>query len=289
MFITYKKQFLDHLKTKNKSRRTIHSYAGDLAQLETFWQALEHNARRGIGVRSAVEQFLAYLHRQDAHAHSIARKCSCLNSFKKYVQAYDETIEFHVKRPAYTHSTPTILSREDITYLLDTLPAEELDSRHPYRDRAILELLYATGITASEMTSIRIKDIDITQYTIYITRNHRSVFFGTKAREKIRAYMTYERNPHNEYAYAFVNHHCEPLTTRSIQRICRIFSQHLSSGKIITPHVLRHSFAYHLLEQGADQETVQHLLGNKTRLSIERYIQLVYSSTDTKREKSSQP
>jgi len=172
---------------------------------------------------------------------------------------------------------PTILTRDEITYLLDTLPIEEIDSRFPQRDKAIIELLYATGIKPSELTRVRMKDIYIDAYTIYIPHHHRYVFFGRKARERVLSYINYER-PHTDsmYAYAFLNYQGLPLTSRSLQRICAAFSYHLHSRTSITPHVLRHSFAYHLLEQGADQHTVQQLLGNKTRLSLDRYLQLLY-------------
>ncbi len=248
-----------------------------MSQFASFWETLQKRSTKTIYIQDAVNRFLTTLHKDGAQAHSIARKCSCLNSFKKYMQQFDETVTFTAQRPKYKQNMPTILSRNEIVYLLDTIAAEELDSRHPYRDKAILELLYATGIRSSELVHVRMKDIYIDDYTIYIPRNQRYVFFGSKARERLLRYISYERPPtENSHRYAFLNYQGNSLTTRSVQRICRAFSEHLSSRKIITPHVLRHSFAFHLLEQGADRGMVQHLLGNKTRLSLERYFQLLY-------------
>lgn len=270
-------KFLKHLKEMGKSQATCRSYRSDLEQFISFWKHIEKRHHQTFSDQNVVDRFMTHLFNQGARAHSIARKCSCLNSFKKYVCQRGEEATFKVKRPHYQQNTPTILTRDEITYLLDTIPVEELTSRYPYRDKAILELLYATGIRSSELVLVRVKDIYIDDYTIYVPRNHRYVFFGGKARERLMNYMTYERpTTESSHDYAFLNYQGTPLTTRSVQRICGSFSQHLQSRKKITPHVLRHAFAFHLLEQGADCSTVQHLLGNKTRLSLDRYFQLLY-------------
>ena len=167
------------------------------------------------------------------------------------------------------------MSVDEVQYLLDTVQNEHLPTRRPIRDKAIFELLYATGIRCSELISIKLSNIDMNNKTIRIIgkgNKERIVLFGQKAHEKLVKYLENERpNPKNQSERLFLNHRGGPLTCRSIQRIIAMFRNLLKVNRKITPHKLRHSFATHLLNQGVDLRVVQELLGHKTLASTEKY------------------
>jgi integrase/recombinase XerC len=206
---------------------------------------------------------------------SVARKFSCFTSLAKFLRTQGIAIDFNLKRPRLDKKLPTFLSVDEIFYLLDSIPDHALDSKFPTRDKAIFELLYATGIRCSELIAITVADIDFTHKTIRIKgkgNKERIVLFGEKARNKLRQYITSER-PHttDPTKPLFLNYREQALTPRSVQRIMQLFRSHLTINKNITPHTIRHSFATHLLNQGVDLRIVQELLGHKTLSSTEKY------------------
>lgn len=145
----------------------------------------------------------------------------------------------------------------------------------PLRDLAIIELLYATGIRCSELVAIRMLHLHLTERTIIIRgkgRRERMVLFGEPCAERLQAYLRHERPAATHTTeHLFLNHRKRPLTTRSIQRICEQFRKRYQITKPLTPHKLRHTFATHLINEGADLCTVQKLLGHASLASTERY------------------
>ncbi|HLW73162.1 MAG TPA: tyrosine-type recombinase/integrase, partial [Candidatus Babeliales bacterium] len=152
---------------------------------------------------------------------------------------------------------------------------EALPTRYPVRDKTIFELLYATGVRCSELVNICVEDVDMEAKTIRIFgkgKKERIVLFGLKACEKILEYYATERPEiHNQQEPLFLNYRYEKLTSRSVQRIIKMFRAFLPIERQLTPHKLRHSFATHLLNQGADLRAVQELLGHKTLATTEKY------------------
>lgn len=265
--------FLLHVRTqKNLSDHTYRAYASDLNQFNTFWLSTTPEQN----IKEALTKFRAHLTKNKASTSTLARKLSCFNSYEKYMNDVGVTLNLDLVRPHVPTPIPQALSTTEVAFLLDHITPEQLDTTFPHRDKAMLELLYATGIRCSELIAIRLADIDMATQSIMIhTKRNRSrtVFFGAKAKEQLTLYMNTERKkaelPHE---YLFLNYRHQPLTSRSIQRICNMFGALLPDKKTITPHVLRHSFAAHLLEQGTDPQMVQKLLGFSTNLSIEKYL-----------------
>lgn len=167
------------------------------------------------------------------------------------------------------------MSVDEIFHLLDTVKDEDLPSKFPIRDKALFELLYATGMRCAELVSIRFKDIDMNEKTIRILgkgRKERFVLFGEKAKKKLLEYLEKERpRSHSESEHLFVNSRNDPLVTRSVQKIIEMFRAFLHIKRQITPHKIRHSFATHMLNQGTDLRIVQELLGHKSLSSTEKY------------------
>jgi integrase/recombinase XerC len=172
---------------------------------------------------------------------------------------------------------PAILTVDEIFYLLDKVKDGDLSTRFPARDRAVFELLYATGVRCSELVGICLQDIDFTSRSLMVTgkgRKARIVLFGQKAQKSLKKYLEKERPflaGNKGVESLFLNYAGGKLTTRSVQRICEMFRKFLKMGRKLTPHKIRHSFATHLLNQGVDLRVVQELLGHKTLATTQIY------------------
>lgn len=270
-----KEEFLVYLRVeKNLSENTQRAYMSDLEQFIDFWQKAG-DEKDALSVRQIIERYLMSLFYKKIDKSSIARKFSCFKSFERFLRMQGIKLNLKLKRPRIDKKLPVYLSVDEIFYLLDTLEDKDLLSRNPIRDKAIFELLYATGIRCSELIGITFKDIDMDNKTIRILgkgKQERIVLFGQKAKERILDYIAKERaHVKHPDEQLFLNNRHEPITARTVQRIVEQFRKFLKIPRNITPHKLRHSFATHLLNQGADLRAVQELLGHKTLSSTEKY------------------
>lgn len=266
--------FLTHIKIERRlAENTCLAYESDLRQFITFWQS--HAEKESAEIRRMIERYLVALFYKKIDNSSIARKFSCFTSFERYLLKEGFNLNLNLNRPRIEKKLPLYLSQQEITHLLDDITEEDLPSRYPARDRAILELLYATGIRCSELTAIRLSDIDMQQKTVRILgkgKKERIVLFGSQAKDKIEHYIEKERGISiDSEEYLFLSHHQQKLTSRSIQRIIAMFRPFLKQARPITPHKIRHTFATHLLNQGADLRVVQELLGHEKLSSTEKY------------------
>ncbi len=264
---------------RNISTHTSRAYESDLEHFATFWHELLSREPIQPSCKTAIERYFIFLYHKKISKTSIARKVSCFKSFERYLKrARQIELELTLHRPRIDKKAPTVLSLDEVFFLLDKVNLTHQDTQFPHRDKAILEMLYATGICCSELVNIQLKDIDPLGQTIKITgkrKKERLVHFGSECKRKLDLYITHERiKPTSENEFLFLNYKNEPLTTRSIQRICALFSTFLDTKKEITPHVLRNSCATHLLQQGVDVKTVQELLGHATLASTEKYTHL---------------
>ncbi len=260
---------------RNLTKNTQRSYQSDFDLFTEFWDRINSAELQPIILRPAIERYFVSLYHKNIDKSSIARKISCFTSFERFLKKTGIPLELKLQRPRVDKKLPTYLSVDEIFYLLDTLTEEELPTKRPIRDKAIFELLYATGIRCSELCSITFKDLDLENKIIRIMgkgRKERLVLFGQKAQERLKLYLEKERSrPIDTKEALFVNYCNKPLTTRSIQRIIQMFRLFLKGKKNITPHKLRHSFATHLLNQGVNLRIVQELLGHQTLASTEKY------------------
>jgi integrase/recombinase XerC len=275
--LTYVEQFLRYLKlVRDLSPHTQRAYKGDLRQLLEFWEGYDKQHNRTSHIRDIIDAYFVMLHSRECDKSSVARKVSCLRSLIRFLKTeLDITVSIKLVRPRIDKKLPSYLSIDEINHLLDDVKTDQMESPFPYRDKGIIELFYATGIRCAELVAIRMLHVNFAEKTILIRgkgRRERIVLFGTPCYNRLQEYLTKERPPVKQGTdYLFVNYKNQPLTTRSIQRICASFQPFLGQGRIITPHKLRHSFATHLLNQGADLCTVQRLLGHASLTSTERY------------------
>ncbi len=273
----YRDAFIAYLKTDKKvSSHTQRAYASDIDQCIEFWIALPEEDQAQLSCRQIIEKFLAGLTQTSIRKRSIARKYSCFSSFEKYLHANHVMVTLNLVRPSFEQKAPIYFSLETITHLLDEVPEKMMPSKRPVRDKAIFELMYATGIRSSELVAIRLQDLDLESKTILIfgrkAGRTRTVLFGSKAQERLQAYIEGERMlERNASSSLFLNQRGDGLTTRSVQRIIAMFRRFLKMDGPLTPHKLRHSYAAHLLSVGAEAEVVQALLGHVAPASIEKY------------------
>lgn len=270
------KEFITHLEVeRHLSVHTLRAYESDLHQFILFWQDLSAQEQKLLTLRQIIERYLVSLFYKNIDKSSIARKFSCFKSFTAFLRTHDIVLTLHLKRPRLDKKLPVYLSVDEVFHLLDTIEDKDLPSKYPIRDKTIFELLYATGVRCSELVNIRLCDVDMTNKTIRILgkgNKERIVLFGEKAKERIMLYLSQERCAQKKQDEPlFFNYRREKLTPRTVQRIVELFRPFLKVDRNITPHKIRHSFATHLLNQGADLRVVQELLGHKTLASTEKY------------------
>lgn len=269
-------EFITYIEVeRNLSSHTISAYETDLQLFHEFWLKLNAQLPESVGLRTAVERYLIALYHQKIQKSSIARKISCFKSFEAFMLKQGVELKLKLQRPRVDKKLPTFLSVDEMFHLLDSIKNTDLPTKRPLRDKAVLELLYATGIRCSELVNIKLTNINIEEKTITIYgkgRKERIVLFGHKAQERLLAYLTYERQKNSgEHDYLFVNQRGGQLTSRSVQRILEMFRTFLKIKRRITPHHIRHSFATHLLNQGTDLRIVQELLGHRSLASTQIY------------------
>ena len=265
--------FLHHLRgEKNVSPHTERSYRSDLAQFANCIGDKDPASITHIDIRS----FLAHLLEKKARKTSIARKLSAIRSFFKYLHrqelvASDPTGA--ISTPKQEKRLPAVLTVDDTLRLLNTPGPDAAD---PLRDRAVLETLYSTGIRVSELVGIDDEDIDRTARLVRIRgkgRKERIVPVGKAALDAIDAYCA-SKQPGVSTNIIFTNASGKRLTVRSVQRILATYRKKLGLSQKASPHTLRHSYATHLLESGADLRAIQELLGHASLSTTQRYTHL---------------
>lgn len=270
--------FINYLRHERRvSAHTCRAYQSDIVQFLTFWHECNSKSPVALSSKLAVERYCAHLFSSLHKKNSVARKISCFKSFEQYLKSHEITINLTLQRPRIDAHIPATLNIDEMLFLLDKLPLEQLDTESPLRDIAILELLYSTGIRCSELVAIQLKDIDYAQKSIRIMgkgNRERLALFGSKAQERINTYCSHERPVAANTSEPLFIYNNKSLTTRTVQRICNMFGAQLGPGRTLTPHMVRHSCATHLLRQGMDLRAIQELLGHRTLSSTQIYTQV---------------
>ena len=285
--------FLEFLElNRNVSRNTLRAYRNDLAQFATFVaERLERNPKPADIDHRLIRAFLAALYEKGLSRATSARRLAAIRSFTRYLRregAVDRNAGALVDSPAVERRVPAHLARDEMEALLAAPDGATPLGR---RDRAVLELFYASGLRLSELGSLDLEDVSLS------SRMVRALGKGGKERivpctrpavAAIRAWLPDRRSlmdsaatrtvrprrrraRHTPDDPLFVNKHGGRLSVRSIDRLVRKYAQQAATRLGISPHALRHSFATHLLDAGADLRSIQELLGHSSISTTQRY------------------
>lgn len=283
------RRFLEYLEIERQySPRTIDSYQSDLLGAEGSERAApgfhEHLARvLGTGMpalgdvtQREVRGYIAELHRRGMARRSIARKLAAVKSFMKFAVAFD-MMEANparlVQTPKVERRLPTVLSAREARMLMESA---DRGTPRGARDAALLELLYSTGIRRAELCGIRTGDLDLAQRTVKVMgkgAKERIVPFGEPAAAAIAAYQRQrpELLGDRQCDRLFISSSGKALTGNDIYRIVRSHMSRVTEQKKRSPHVLRHSFATHMLDGGAGLREVGEMLGHASLSSTQVY------------------
>jgi integrase/recombinase XerC len=269
--------FLDS--EQRASPETVRNYASDLRQLDRFLVS-SRLASSPVDPASlsadAVRAYLEWLDRKGEKHASLARKLAAIRSFYRYLSRRGLTNRNPVealRTPKQARSLPRVLTKDDADALM-TFPAGE--TAGSLRDRALLETLYSTGARVSELVSLNVGDVHDSEGLLRLRgkgRKERIVPIGELALEAItryRASLPTSLRAAGHTCPLFYNLRGGRLTSRSVARIVARYSSRLSGGPV-SPHTLRHSFATHLLDEGADLRSIQEMLGHASLSTTQRY------------------
>ena len=292
-------QFLEHLRyERNVSSHTLRNYSSDLEQFLSFLAPADPaTGKRQTPEVSAIDhltirEWLASLHTGQRKKASIARKLAALRTFFQFL-VREGVLELNpaklVATPKLEKKLPVHLSIEEAVRFIES-PDPETDLGK--RDRAMLELMYATGVRVAELTTLNLADVDFRNQLVRVTgkrRKQRIVPFGDPAGAAIRNYLDVRDrfllnapvSKRDEEAL-FLNYQGTRITTRSVGRMVEKYIRICAGMHNISPHALRHSFATHLLDSGADLRDIQELLGHArlsttqiyTHVSMEKLIEV---------------
>lgn len=272
--------FLQYLKIeRNASELTLKSYSEDLKSLLEYYTDYVGNLPGPSEVDVAqLRNYLSYLHECQYSRRTIARRLACLRSFFRYC-CREELTESNPAQPLRTprigQKLPHFLTSEEISRLLE---APDTTTPAGLRDRAILETIYSSGLRVSELVGLNLSDWDRDAGIIHIMGKGRKERVGPVGSYATKALLQWleVRKPSpkakpEEQDALFLNRFGRRLTTRSIGRMLEKYLKLADLEQMTSPHTLRHSFATHLLDGGADLRSVQELLGHKSLTTTQIY------------------
>lgn len=263
---------------KNASYNTQISYERDLKKLT------EYLKRQGIeNIREVSEtslnSYVLFLEKEGKAASTISRSIASLKGLFEYCQKHG-TIEKdpaeRLKPPKVEKKFPQILTISEMQKLMDR---PDLSTEKGKRDRAMLELLYATGIRVSELISLKLSDVNLSmEYVIcHEKAKDRIIPFGKEAKEALGAYLDGARTlmiGGKDSEYLFVNCSGNVMSRQGFWKLIKHYAEKAGIEKEITPHTFRHSFAAHLLQNGADVQSVQKMMGHADVSTTQMYLEM---------------
>lgn len=263
---------------KRTSNNTEMSYRRDLKKVRRFME------EKGIHEVSEVtaedlKAYVSYLEELNFKAATVSRNIASIKAFYQYMykeKMVNEDISGVLKAPKIEKKIPEILSMEEVIRLLEQPSG---NSPKEIRDKAMFELLYATGIRVTELITLKLSDLNL-QMGFIICRDsnkERMIPFGAESRKALIRYIEQARgsmidNPSSEYLFA--NCSGQPMSRQGFWKLIKFYTKKAGITSDITPHTLRHSFAAHLVENGADLKSVQEMLGHSDISTTQMYANM---------------
>ncbi|MCB0279383.1 MAG: tyrosine-type recombinase/integrase [Calditrichaeota bacterium] len=269
--------FLRYIKEeRNYSNHTEKHYSTDLHEFHKFAQKflkIDEPDVRKID-KFCIRAYLHELYKQDYAKRSVSRKLSSLRSFFNYLILTEEVQSNPlnlVANPKLDKKLPKFLQESELHEFLDQIPSNDLDSS---RQKAILELFYSSGIRLSELISIRLTDMDLKNDTIKVTgkgSKDRIIPIGDQAKAAIQKYMTFRDELESREKFLFLTNKGKQLYPVFVQRLVKQSFSEFSGTSAKSPHLLRHSYATHMLDNGADLRSIKDLLGHENLSTTQIY------------------
>ena len=274
----YLDEFINYLKyERNYSTNTIIAYENNIRNFLSYCKIKNVKNMNEVNYQF-IRGYISYLYKQKYQAKSITRMLSALRSFFKYLKR-EEKISTNpldlITSPKVEKKLPKYLTINDVEKILN---ASDMSNKIGIRDAFILELLYVTGIRVSELTNIKLNDISIVEKKIKIMgkgSKERIVYYGTRCQELLNKYLNI-RNDFLKQAndYLILSNTGKQISTREIRNIINRLKVKAGIDINISPHTFRHTFATHMLNEGADLRSVQELLGHENLSTTTIYTHL---------------
>ncbi len=289
--MNYLELFLSYLiQHKDLSANTLESYKRDIKQFEVYLK--EHALTLEKVTKTIIITYLIALQKTGKATSTISRNLASIRCFYQFMmnsRFIDTDPSANLESPKVEKKLPSILTKKEVELLLEQpVPTEAKGAR----DKAMLELLYATGIRVTELVSLDIGDVDLNSGMIVCRSSDvksRSIPLGNIAVKYLRIYLNDFRKKlctNEDNTLMFVNFHGQKMTRQGFWKIIKYYTAKAKINKTITPHTLRHSFAVHLIENGADLQAIQEMLGHSDISTTQIYSKLnknkikeVYSKT----------
>ncbi len=271
------KQFLDFLQNEKRvSNNTLQSYSRDIHQYESY---LSQNRINYVKVdNKAINEYLKYLQQNGKKTSTISRSLASIRSFYQYLMRvkkikHDPTE--NIQSPKVEKRVPSVLTAEEVEKLLSQPKDVDLKGT---RDKAMLEVAYATGMRVTEIISLNVEDVDLENGFISCksANRQRNIPLGSISIAALREYIRDARPimiKNEDENSLFVNVNGKRLTRQGFWKIVKYYKEQAHIEKDITPHILRHSFATHLLQNGAELKAIQTMLGHSDISSTQVYTQ----------------
>jgi integrase/recombinase XerD len=264
---------------KSLAKNTIMAYERDLKSYIHYLKNVESVQSLNDVQRAHIIHFLKFLKEQGKSSKTVARHIASVRAFHQFLlrdKSTDQDPSVQIETPRLERSLPNVLSLQEVEILLD---APKPQDHFGIRDKAMLELLYATGIRVSELIDLEIDHVQLTMGFIRCNgHKERIIPIGRTASDAVKHFLDYGRpqfisTKHKDNAL-FLNHQGRKLTRQGFWKILKKLAKEAGINKELTPHTLRHSFATHLLENGADLRAVQEMLGHADISTTQIYTQV---------------
>jgi site-specific recombinase XerD len=268
------KEFLD--KRRLLSSYTIRNYVIDLTTFFEFLNSISLKSLHDLH-KNHIRGYMRWLSMRNVSRKSISRKLSSLKTFFTYLEDNNEISHNPaemVKPPKQDQKLPRIENSEDISKMMEE---DFISTKMKLRNSTIIEVLYGSGMRVSELRNLLLENINLESGEIKVKgkgNKERIVLIGEKAVNSIKKYLDFERKTTSNTNYLFLNKFGNPISTRSIQRIVKKYSQIAGLHEDFHTHTLRHSFATHMLDGGADIKVVQELLGHSSPTTTQIYTHI---------------
>ena len=266
---------------KKTSNNTELSYKRDLGKMRQY---LEENGISGLNdiTEEVLDSYIVYLEENQFAAATISRNIASMKAFFHYLAkegVIEKDVSVGLKAPKIEKKMPEILTPEEVIWLLEQPKG---DTPKEIRDKAMLELLYATGIRVTELITLKVSDVNM-QMGFIICRDgskERVIPFGVAAKKAMTNYLDKARNVmlfDLQSDILFVNCSGQPMSRQGFWKLIKYYAKKAGIIADITPHTLRHSFAAHLVENGADLRSVQEMLGHSDISTTQVYATLTHN------------